>query len=69
MFSVLPSTVSRRSRAVPTAPRQDVESSSESSDESLYDVIVGDHEIDTSTAMEPRQIAGMCDVLQLIHES
>ncbi|KAK5980609.1 hypothetical protein GCK32_003582 [Trichostrongylus colubriformis] len=55
---VLPSTVSRRSRAVPTAPRQDVESSSESSDESLYDVIVGDREIDTSTTMEPRQIAG-----------
>ncbi|KAK5982469.1 hypothetical protein GCK32_004737 [Trichostrongylus colubriformis] len=54
---VLPSTMSRTLRAVPTAPRQ-VQSSTESSDESIYNELVGDNEIDTSTAREPAQIEG-----------
>ncbi|KAK5977677.1 hypothetical protein GCK32_008312, partial [Trichostrongylus colubriformis] len=52
------SVMGRRSRAVPTASRQGVESSSESSDESLYDDVVSDYEIDPSAVGEPSQIAG-----------
>ena len=50
----------RRSRAVPTAPREEVEfSSSESSDESLYEDVVGDYEIDPSVVGEPSRTAGI----------
>ncbi|KAK5982074.1 hypothetical protein GCK32_000827 [Trichostrongylus colubriformis] len=51
------SVMGRRSRAVPTASRQEVEISSESSDESLYDDVVGDYEVPSAVG-EPSQIAG-----------